>query len=233
VRSVPKGRKVPLSKLVDLELYSIGEAARLLGISAAKVARWLDGYERAGTTYPPVIRPEPTRSDIVTWGEFVELGYLREYRKKDVSLQQLRPVIERLRKRFRTDYPLAHHKPFIGPGRKLVMETERELGIDHRLYMVIDSDQLLLSPPAEAFLDKVEFEADVARLWRPSGSQSHVVIDPETSFGIPTIQGIRTEAITELYQAGEPPALIARTWDLDETDIHAAIRFELGLRRAA
>lgn len=222
-----------LAKLVDFELYSVAEAARLLAISAPKVTRWLDGYERAGTTYPPVVRPYSTGSDIVTWGEFIELGYLREYRKKDVPLQQLRPVIDRLRKRYRTKYPLAHHRPFVGPGRRLVMEIERAEGIDHRLYMVVDSDQLLLSTQAEAFLDKVEFEADVARLWRPRGRASEVVIDPETSFGIPTIRGIRTEAITELYQAGEPPALIARTWGLDETDIHDAIRFELGLRRAA
>jgi len=233
MRSISRGRRVSLSRLVDFELYSVAEAARLLGISPAKLARWLDGYERAGTTYPPVVRQEPTGSDVVTWGEFVELGYLSEYRKKNVPLQQLRPVIDRLRTRYRTAYPLAHLKPFVGPGRKLVMEVERELGVDHRLYMVVDSDQLLLSPQAEAFLEKVEFEADVARLWRPSGRRSQVVIDPETSFGIPTIRGIRTEAITELYQAGEAPALIARTWDLDETDIHDAIRFELGLRRAA
>src|SRR5205823_14994908 len=114
-----------------------------------------------------------------------------------------------------------------------VMEVERKLGIDERLYMVVDTEQLLLSPQAEAFHDKVEFDADVPRLWRPSGHSSHVVIDPEMSFGVPTIRGVRTEAITERYQSGEPPALIAGTWDLGETDIHEAIRFELGLRRAA
>ena len=40
--------------------------------------------------YAPVIRPEPTGDDLVTWGEFVELGYLREYRRKGVPLQRLR-----------------------------------------------------------------------------------------------------------------------------------------------
>ena len=222
-----------MSKLVDFELYSVPEAARLLGISPAKVTRWLDGYQRGGTIYPPVVRRAPTGSDVVTWGEFVELGYLREYRQKAVPLQQLRPVIDRLRSAYRTEFPLAHHKPFVGSGRKLVMEVERETGVDQRLYMVVDTEQLLLSPQAEAFLDKVEFKGDVARLWRPGGSGSRVVIDPQMAFGIPTIHGIRTEAITELYQAGEPPTLIARTWSLDETDIHDAIRFELGLRRAA
>lgn len=220
-------------RLVDLELYSVAEAARLLSIGPDKVARWLDGYTRVGATYPPVVRPEPTGSDAVTWGEFVELGYLSEYRKKNVPLQQLRPVIDRLRTRYQVDYPLAHHRPFVGPGRKLVMEIERDLGVDSRLYMVVDSDQLLLSSQAEAFLEKVEFDVDVARLWRPCGRGGRVVIDPQASFGVPTIGGIRTEAITELYQAGEPPALIGRTWDLDEAEIHDAIRFELGLRRAA
>lgn len=231
--SLAPQEKASVSALVDLELYTVAEAARLLSISSAKVARWLDGYTRAGTKYPPVVRQEPTTSDTVTWGEFVELGYLSEYRKKNVPLQQLRPVIDRLRERYGIDYPLAHHRPFVGPGRKLVMQVERELAVDSRLYMVVDSEQLLLSPQAEAFLEKVEFDTDIARLWRPSGRQSRVVIDPEASFGIPTIGGIRTEAITELYQAGESPALIGRTWDLDEADIHDAIRFELGLRRAA
>jgi len=219
--------------LVNFELYSVAEAARLLGISPAKAARWLDGYQRGGIIYPPVVREEPSGSEVVTWGEFVELGYLTEYRDKKVPLQQLRPVINRLRERYRTPYPLATHKPFVGPGRKLVMQVEREAGIDRRLYMVVDSDQLIPSAAAEAFLEKVEFEADVASLWRPGGRRSQVVIDPEMSFGIPTIRGIRTEVITELYHAGEPPALIARTWELDESDIHDAIRFELGLRRAA
>jgi uncharacterized protein (DUF433 family) len=222
-----------VAKLVDFELYTVAEAARLLGIGPAKALRWLDGYKRAGIPYPPVVREEPTGSDAVTWGEFVELGYLTEYRDKKVSLQQLRPVINRLRDSYRTRYPLATHKPFVGPGRKLVMQVERETGVDPRLYMVVDSDQLILSEAAEAFLEKVEFKAEIANLWRPGGRRSKVVIDPEMSFGIPTIRGIRTEVITELYQAGEHPALIARTWELDENDIHDAIRFELGLRRAA
>src|SRR5947207_2644018 len=152
MRSSKRGREARMVRLIELELYSVAEAARLLGISARKARRWLEGYEVAGTSYPPVVREDPTGSDIVSWGEFVELGYLREYRNKGVPLQQLRPVIDKLRERYGTPYPLANHKPFVGPGRKLVMEVERKLGIDERLYMVVDTEQLLLSPQAEAFL---------------------------------------------------------------------------------
>ncbi|MGH8909799.1 MAG: hypothetical protein ACRD0K_25725 [Egibacteraceae bacterium] len=98
---------------------------------------------------PPVIRPEPTGSNTVTWGKYVEVGYLREYRQRKVSLQHLRPVIDRLREAFGVPYPLAHFKPFVGPGRRLVLEIEQEIGLSADLRMVVDagSGQLLLTNP--------------------------------------------------------------------------------------
>jgi hypothetical protein len=42
--------------------------------------------------------PGPDGSDIVTWAELVEAGFLREYRARRVSLQYLRPVIDEMRR---------------------------------------------------------------------------------------------------------------------------------------
>ena len=85
----------------------MSQAARLLGLRTDALRRWVDGYERAGTTYAPGIREERTGSDTITWGEFVEAGYLREYRAKQVTLQYLRPVIAILREELGVRYPLA------------------------------------------------------------------------------------------------------------------------------
>ena len=93
--------------ILERPVYGIGEAAGLLGLRTDRARARLDGYERAGTSYAPVIRPERTGDEVVTWGEFVELGYLREYRREDVPLQRLRPVIEELRRALGTPYPLA------------------------------------------------------------------------------------------------------------------------------
>ena len=88
----------PVASILDRPVYGVAEAAGLLGLRPDRVRAWLDGYVRKGVRYDPVIRPEPTGEDILTWGEFVELGYLREYRKKEgVPLQRLRPVIDALR----------------------------------------------------------------------------------------------------------------------------------------
>ena len=64
-------------------MYGVLEAAGLLGVRSDRVRAWLDGYVREGVKYSPVIRIEHTGDDVVTWGEFVELGYLREYAARE------------------------------------------------------------------------------------------------------------------------------------------------------
>lgn len=98
--------------VLDRPVYGVAQAAALLGLRGDRVRAWLDGYQRGGHDYPPVVRSESAGLDIVTWGEFVELGYLREYRV-DVSLQRIRPVIAELKSRYGTSYPLAHARPWV------------------------------------------------------------------------------------------------------------------------
>ncbi len=110
--------------ILERPVYGVAEAAGFLGLRPDRARAWLDGYERQGVRYTSVIRVEPTGDDIVTWGEFVELGYLREYRRKGVPLQRLRPVTDALRAEFATPYPLATAKPYIY-GKELVLELQQ------------------------------------------------------------------------------------------------------------
>jgi uncharacterized protein (DUF433 family) len=215
--------------VLDRELYTVSEAARLLRMPASTLRWWLDGRPAEG--YPPVIRPEPTGSNAVTWGEYVEAGYLREYRQRKVSLQHLRPVIDRLREVFGVPYPLAHFKPFVGPGPRLVLEIEQELGLSADLRMVVDagSGQLLLTKPAESFLERVEFAThgdQWAQRIYPAGKSSKVIIDPDFAFGAPTVEGIRTEVLAELVEAGEPIEDIASDFSIDVALVKQALVYE-------
>jgi uncharacterized protein (DUF433 family) len=216
-------------ELLDRDVYAIGEAARLLGLHPSTARRWLDGFEQRGTRYRPVVRVEPTGSEIVTWGEFVELGYLREYRSKDISLQKLRPAVDRLREELDVIYPLAHARPYVDrQTHELLIEIQNETKLDRRLYMVVSKGgQLVLTPPAESFLEKVEFIGDGAARFKPAGPESPVLIDPTLSFGNPQVSGIKTEAIVELFLAREPVEVIADGFEIPVSDVEAAIRFEL------
>jgi uncharacterized protein (DUF433 family) len=216
---------VPVTVL-DRELYSTAEAARLLRLPPRTLRNWLEGNTMRGVHYPPVIRPEPTGSDLVTWGEFVETAFLAEYRRgRDVPLQHLRPVIEGLRERYGVPYPLAHFRPFVA-DRELVLGLQ-SAEVDESMQLVVyRNGQLILSPPAQAFVDKVEFDDDIARRLYPDGKASPVVVDPEIAFGIPVVRGVRTEVIHELFDAGDSVELIANGYDLPRETVEAAIRFE-------
>ncbi|MGH9110805.1 MAG: DUF433 domain-containing protein [Acidimicrobiales bacterium] len=220
--------KHPLS-ILERPVYGVAEAAGLLGLRPDRARAWLDGYERQGVRYPPVVRIGPTGDEIVTWGEFVELGYLREYRRKGVPLQRLRPVIDGLRREYGTPYPLATAKPYVY-GKELVLELQQRNDLPPALAIVISSGQTLaFADEAQRFLNKVEFDppdAGAVRRLRPAGAASPVVIDPLVRFGRPAVEGVATERLWELHDAGERIEEIAAGYDMAEDLVRAAVAYE-------
>lgn len=222
--------------ILERPVYGVSEAAGLLGLRPDRARAWLDGYERAGVRYPPVIREEATGEDLVTWGEFVELGYLREYRRKGVPLQQLRPVIDELRREFKTPYPLATARPYIY-GKELVLEVQERHDLPTPIAIVVRSgQQILLADAAKQFFKKVEFDPSspgaIQRL-RPAGPASPVVIDPLVRFGRPVVSGVATERLWELADAGEAIEEIAAGYELPEEEVRAAVAYEEQFRSLA
>ncbi|ABD10474.1 hypothetical protein KBI5_24340 [Frankia sp. KB5] len=221
--------------MLEREIYSMSEAAHLLAVKPARLRSWIDGYTRGQTHYEPVIRPEHTGRDLVTWGEFVEAGYLHEYRVRGVSLQRMRLVVQRLRERFGVPYPLAHMHPYVF-GRDVVMAVQEEVGLATSLEMVrVHDGQLVLAPKAQDFFAKVEFApgdgkgGEALRLYPdPTGRQ--VVLDPLLGFGAPVVRNTRTANLYELWAAGDSIAGIAEVYELPDADVEAAVRYEARLR---
>src|SRR6476659_5612145 len=108
------------ANLLERPIYGMAQVDRLLGLSPGTARRWIDGYTRGRKTYLPLVRPEATGEDIVTWGEFVETRFLSEYRDAGVPMVRMRPAIERLREQFDSLYPLAYAQPYVA-GRELVL----------------------------------------------------------------------------------------------------------------
>jgi len=226
-------------EILNTPLYAIREAARFLSLHPGKLRRWLEGATVAGRFYPPVLRSKPTESDTVTWAEFVEAGFLREYRAARVSLHHMRPIIEAMRREFNVTYPLAHFKPLIDPAnRQLVFELQEQLGLEDDLRLVRrrgDSWQIQWAPAVEAFLHKVVFDdRGIAQRMHPLGKESPVVIDPEMTFGIPQIRGVRTETISHAFGVDrKSERAIAREWGLSEAEVKAALQWEFNVMRRA
>lgn len=213
-------------------MYSEAEAARLLRVPQSTLNYWLEGGERRGKSYRPVIRPEPRGERApVTWAEFIEAGLLRQYRDRNVPMVELRAFIDLLRQRYAVPYPLADRRPFVNE-RQLVIEAQDEADLSPEFCLVaVVRNQPLLTPPADAFFGRVDWEGDVATAWRPTDDEdSPVRIDPERRFGKPAIGGISTDVIWELVDGGEDETEVANDYGLSVGDIRWAVSYEAGRR---
>jgi uncharacterized protein (DUF433 family) len=215
--------------LLGRPIYGMAEVDWVLGLSAGTARRWIDGYVRGGREYPPVVRPDPTGDELVTWGEFVETRLLAEFRDAGVPMVRMRPAVVCLRERFGVSYPLAYARPWLATdGKEIVLRIQDEVELDKRLrFVVVRNDQLLLTPPAVKFVESVVFEREVASRIRPVSEFMHVFLDPERQAGAPVVRSVPTAVIVEQYRAGDPPDMIADLYELPEEHVHEAIRYEI------
>ncbi|HET9256876.1 MAG TPA: DUF433 domain-containing protein [Pseudonocardiaceae bacterium] len=220
--------------LLDRHIYSLPDVDRLLVLPPGTARRWIDGYDRGGVHYPPVVRVERTRDEEVTWGEFVETRLLAEFRARGASMHRLRPAVVRLREEFGR-YPLAHARPFLDvDGRELVRRVQREVGITgHEMLVVVRSGQLMMSAPVQRFVGDLRYagdtdpEADAAVV--PARFGGLVTLDPLHQYGRPVVRAVPTEVVAEQFRAGESTETIADLFDLTVAQVEQALRFELSL----
>lgn len=222
-------------QVLEREIYSEAEAARLLRVAQSTLHYWLEGGVRRGKRYKPVIRVEPKGTRSVTWAEFVEAGLLREYRREhQVPMPELRHFIETLRQKLGVPYPLAHQRPFVGVGRQLVVEAQDEVGLEPEFFLVATArEQLVLTAPSQMFVDRVTWEGDLAAAWRPHDDlESPVRVSPLQRFGRPAVGGISTEVLWEHEDAGESVDEIADAFALTRRDVRWALAYENASRAA-
>lgn len=129
---------------------------------------------------------------------------------------------------------MAHELPWAVSQRLVILKAQAEAGLngEYLLYAPVDS-QLLLLPPAQRFMDRVDFKDDAAVLWRPAGRESPVVIDPEMRSGNPSVDGISTSVLKEYSDEGYSYEEIARDFNLPVRDVELAVAYELNAKYAA
>ena len=130
--------------------------------------------------------------------EFVEAALLRQYRREhQVRLQEIREFVSALRAETGVPYPLAHYRPWVGEGCRLLLEMQEKSQLPGELWLVAPaSDQIVLTDPAASFLKRVEWEDDLPVAWKPHEDDSSPVrCQPTMRFGLPSIGRISTEVI--------------------------------------
>jgi uncharacterized protein (DUF433 family) len=148
-------------------------------------------------------------------------------------MAELRTFIDLLRDRFDVPYPLADRRPYVS-GKQLVHDAQTAAELDAEFCLVaVVNDQLLLTPPAQTFTERVQWEGDQAAGWRPDPNpKSPVRVSPTIRFGKPAIKGVSTAVVWEQDDAGEDVNTIAELYQLMVSDVHWALSYENSLRAA-
>ena len=221
----------------DLPNYTLGEAARWLGLVPNTLRVWLRGqnYPTKGGTRraQPVIHPAAPDSLTLSFWNLVECSVLFTIRKQHgVSLQKVRPALSYVARELGKERPLID-QDFSTDGVGLFVE---HLG---KLIDASQQGQLAMREILEAGLTRVERDETglAARLfpWRSDPHESRIVaVDPGIAFGQPVLVTTRVpvDVIFDRYRAGDTMEHLAADYRVDRDTIEDLVRKWFGAAAA-
>ncbi|WP_309622708.1 hypothetical protein [Novosphingobium sp.] len=213
--------------------YTLTEAARLLGMeSGRRVVNWLEPTRSGGA---PVIERDYQRVGPVhevSFLDLIEIRFVEHFRRTKISLQSLRVAAETARAELGVSHPFATCTAKFQTDRKQIfLETAEETG-DLRLLNLMTKQVEMYDIIESIFARDLEFTvAGLAKKWVPVPNIApNVMVSPLHAFGRPVISDrfIPTRTLFEFWIANERQSAEVADWfDVDESEVDEAIRFEL------
>lgn len=225
-----------LQSSLDAPAYTIATTSRLTGITRWSVKRYLRGYDYKITKEaidkrhrPPVVE-QSEESIYASFLDLIDLLFVKEFLKRGFTLQYLRRALAEAKHYLGTDH--FARSAFYTSKDRIILKLPQ----DGALLALMTGGQLAIPEIAKKLSQRLEFE-DItgygfARRWYPKGKKGLIVIDPQISFGRPTLigTGISTANIYDLY-LGENKNLstVSRWFDIPAPEIKTAVQFEHSL----
>jgi uncharacterized protein (DUF433 family) len=221
---------VAVVHLLDRPTYLYAEVDRLVGLRSGTARRWINGYDRAGKHYEPILRIAPADTEWATWGEFVEARLLSEFRDQSVPTARLRAAVDTLRDRFQVAYPLAYLKPYLAAdaGELAIRDNEDRdstLAVIRTGQLILDSGRPVIN--AATLTSDVHGDGGYAAEIPIDPEFPGIKVNPDRLSGQPTFEGRRVaiSTVLSLLSAKERPADIAADYNLSLDQIDSARRY--------
>jgi uncharacterized protein (DUF433 family) len=206
--------------------YTAPDIARFLGLPRAKVTRYLKNYwdDRLGNglfneTYS--WQTENLKTKAVNFYVLIELHTFFKLQELGVSTKKILTARETIAKDFNVQYPFASSN-ILSDGKGIWFKYMDNL-VDADGSRQTNFQEFLID-----FLQKIDFDGDLmAERFYPAGKDKKVVIDPRHQFGQPVISGtnLNTEVVFNMFESGEPVAMICHLYDISEAETWDAIHF--------
>jgi uncharacterized protein (DUF433 family) len=218
---------------IGVGVYSVPEAARLTGVSAARIRRWLKGYSFKSKDeihpMPPVWEAQlPPIDGELALGflDLVEVRFVDAFLKRGVSWHTLRLAAKQAKILFDTSHPFST-KRFKTDGRNIFAEIIQETKEKSLLDLV--KSQYAFEKVVAPGLAGLEFAGSGESVrWWPLQRSRRVVIDPARAFGKPILdkEGVPTSILAQAYRVEQSVERVAHWYEVDPRSVRAAIQFE-------
>lgn len=228
-------------------LYTVADAARIVGVPASTLDSWAQGYVRKFPNRPnvagnPIIThlpPQGPRQPTIPFVGLAEALVLAAVRKSGVPMQRIRPALRQLQTDIGLEYALASRKLYTDGAELLFDYGENHPGSDEarllRNLVVVRNGQRVFVEVIEAYLSRIEYAADgyAALIRVPAYEHAQVVADPTRAFGVPIFErgGVRVDDVLERFWAGDPLDELSAEFGVPADQLEDVLR--VASRRAA
>ena len=228
-------------------LYTVADAARIVGVPTSTLASWAQGYVRkfpdrpavTGTSIITHVAPQGVRQPTIPFVGLAEALVLAAVRRSGVTMQRIRPALRQLQADIGLDHALASRKLYTDGAELLFDYGEHHPGTDEgreaRNLVVVRNNQRVFVDAIQSYLRRIEYADDgyAALIRVPAYEHAEVVADPTRAFGAPIFErgGVRVDDVLERFWAGEPLDDLSAEFGVPADQLEDVLR--VASRRAA
>ena len=218
--------------MVGVGLYTIPEAARLVGVRPQRIRRWVRGYKYRGrdgvaAASEPLWHADTPTTDTTVGLSFLDMMEVRmvnAFRGYGVSWTTIREAALHACELFHDNHPFTMRR-FQTDGNRIFVEAaegqgERVLDMNRRQWV---SKRIV----QQSLFEGIEFDDGQAARWYPAKNRK-VVVDPARSFGRPVLTdyGVPTEVLFAAFNVEGSVDKVSKWYDIPKPAVRAAIGFE-------
>ena len=220
------------STLLSSGIYSIPQAARLVGVHAKKLRGWVTGYGEMMKA-PPLIQseiPELPHRFAISFLNLIEARLIYAFSQQGVPVRSIRLMAVEARRFLRHPHPFATSMMFRTDRRKIFITALNKTGVP-QLYDLKGKNFGMWDVLERELTDEIVYgPTGLATAWYPrKATLPRIYVHPKVSFGQPAIDksGVPTETLYEAYLAeGNNYQAVARWFNVPPEHVKEAVQFE-------
>lgn len=222
--------------LIETGIYTVPQAAKLVGATERKVRGWVAGY---GKGEGPLIDNELGWVDgrlAFSFVNLMEIRFIAFFEDAGVKLPHIRAILSEAKSLLNHPHPFATSIVFKTDGKRILARIAKQNGIDD-LYDLKSHNYEMETIVFKSLKLGVEFNPQgEIRSWQPRPQTApHVIVHPKFAFGHPVLRESRipTRALRDAFNAEGSAECVAEQFDVPLKQVREAVKFERELKMAA